>query len=181
MYWTIITLRTYLSMTYINLDIRILHTLMYQVDLCYTDTGIVSKVSVELTTMSKGVTDSSGCARHRSVYVILTRSQLKIFSTFSNCLYVNVRLFLTTRTTSTWQSNPLGCPSQDKWQSNRHDKLPTHPQMMMEKTWIDWIQHSKDHNIYYTVMRLLVKQEVTVSVLLMSVWRTRLVRWKDKN
>ena len=24
-------------MTYINLDIRILHTLMYQVDLCYTD------------------------------------------------------------------------------------------------------------------------------------------------
>ena len=38
MYWTIITLRTYLSMTYINLDIRILHTLMYQVDLCYTDT-----------------------------------------------------------------------------------------------------------------------------------------------
>ena len=25
-------------MTYINLDIRILHTLMYQVDLCYTDT-----------------------------------------------------------------------------------------------------------------------------------------------
>ena len=24
---------------YINLDIRILHTLMYQVDLCYTDRG----------------------------------------------------------------------------------------------------------------------------------------------
>ena len=37
MYCTIITLRTYLSMTYINLDIRILRTLMYQVDLCYTD------------------------------------------------------------------------------------------------------------------------------------------------
>ena len=25
------------ALTYINLDIRILHTLMYQVDLCYTD------------------------------------------------------------------------------------------------------------------------------------------------
>ena len=27
-------------MTYINLDIRILHTLMYQVDLCYTDNSV---------------------------------------------------------------------------------------------------------------------------------------------
>ena len=35
-------------------------------------TGIVSKASAELTTMSKGVHDSSGCARHRSVYVCMT-------------------------------------------------------------------------------------------------------------
>ena len=31
-------------------------------------TGIVGKAHAELTTMSKGVYDSSGCARHRSVY-----------------------------------------------------------------------------------------------------------------
>ena len=35
-------------------------------------TGIVSKASAELTTMSKGVHLSSGCARHRSVYVCIT-------------------------------------------------------------------------------------------------------------
>ena len=35
-------------------------------------TGIVSKALAELTTMSKGVHDSSGCARHRSVYVCIT-------------------------------------------------------------------------------------------------------------
>ena len=29
-------------MTYINLDIRILHTLMYQVDLCYTDITLIT-------------------------------------------------------------------------------------------------------------------------------------------
>ena len=35
-------------------------------------TGIVSKAEAELTTMSKGVHVSSGCARHRSVYVCIT-------------------------------------------------------------------------------------------------------------
>ena len=35
-------------------------------------TGIVSKAQAELTTMSKGVHDSSGCARHKSVYVCIT-------------------------------------------------------------------------------------------------------------
>ena len=35
-------------------------------------TGILSKAEAELTTMSKGVLDSSGCARHRSVYVCIT-------------------------------------------------------------------------------------------------------------
>ena len=35
-------------------------------------TGIVSKAEAELTTMSTGVHDSSGCARHRSVYVCIT-------------------------------------------------------------------------------------------------------------
>ena len=39
----------------------------------------------------------------------------KYFSTFFNCLYVNGRLFLTTRTIySAEQSNPLWCPSLDK-------------------------------------------------------------------
>ena len=35
-------------------------------------TGIVSKAQAELTTMSKGVHVSSGCARYRSVYVCIT-------------------------------------------------------------------------------------------------------------
>ena len=35
-------------------------------------TGIVSEASAELTTMLKGVHDSGGCARHRSVYVCIT-------------------------------------------------------------------------------------------------------------
>ena len=35
-------------------------------------TGIVNKAEAELTTMSTGVHDSSGCARHRSVYVCIT-------------------------------------------------------------------------------------------------------------
>ena len=35
-------------------------------------TGIVSKAEAELTTMSKGVHVSSGCARYRSVYVCIT-------------------------------------------------------------------------------------------------------------
>ena len=35
-------------------------------------TGIVSKAEAELTTISKGVHDSRGCARHRSVYVCIT-------------------------------------------------------------------------------------------------------------
>ena len=35
-------------------------------------TGIVSKAQADLTTMSIGVHDSSGCARHRSVYVCIT-------------------------------------------------------------------------------------------------------------
>ena len=34
-------------------------------------TGIVSKAEAELATMSKGVHVSSGCARHRSVYVCI--------------------------------------------------------------------------------------------------------------
>ena len=35
-------------------------------------TGIVSKAQAKLITMSKGVLDSSGCARHRSVYVYIS-------------------------------------------------------------------------------------------------------------
>ena len=35
-------------------------------------TGIVSKAEAELTMISTGVYDSSGCARHRSVYVYIT-------------------------------------------------------------------------------------------------------------
>ena len=35
-------------------------------------TGIVSKAEAELTTMSKGVHVSSGCARYRFVYVCIT-------------------------------------------------------------------------------------------------------------
>ena len=31
---------------YINLDIRILHTLMYQVDLCYTDIIIIIIITI---------------------------------------------------------------------------------------------------------------------------------------
>ena len=36
-------------MTYIDLDIRILHTLMYQVDLCYTDSILLTNIMLSPT------------------------------------------------------------------------------------------------------------------------------------
>ena len=54
-------------------------------------TGIVSKALAELIKMSKGVHDSSGYARHSSVYVCLT---LKGSRVCKNCNVLNVRKYV---------------------------------------------------------------------------------------
>ena len=50
--------------------------------------GIVSKAKAELTTMSKGVHVSSGCARHRSVYVCIA---VKGYRVCEHCNVLAVR------------------------------------------------------------------------------------------
>ena len=44
-----------LRINYTNLDIRILHTLMYQIDLCYTDSDICDLRVYELQMLDEGM------------------------------------------------------------------------------------------------------------------------------
>ena len=54
-------------------------------------TGIVSKASAELTTMSKGDHVSSGCVRHRSVYVCITVKGSRVCE---HCNVLDVRKYV---------------------------------------------------------------------------------------
>ena len=54
-------------------------------------TGIVSKASAKLTTMSKGVHVSSGCARHRSGYVYISVKRSRVCE---HCNVVVVRKYV---------------------------------------------------------------------------------------
>ena len=54
-------------------------------------TGIDNKVLAELTTMSKDVHNSSGCARHRSVYVCITVKGSRVCK---HCNVLDVRKYV---------------------------------------------------------------------------------------
>ena len=54
-------------------------------------TGILSKALAELTTMSKGVHVSSGCARHRSVYVYISMKGSRVCK---HCNVLTVRKYV---------------------------------------------------------------------------------------